>query len=84
VSESGLYVTYALNDRREIVGYLGNETGTHGFLAAVPAPSSLLLLGTSRAFGAAWTRVPRRRADVSKRGEEGNWCAGRHAGIPST
>jgi len=44
--------------------------------AAVPAPSSPLLLGTGLAFGAAWTRIPRRRAldRHVERGEGGQWA----------
>jgi hypothetical protein len=47
-----------------------NATGTHGFLAtptAVPAPSTLLLLGTGLAFGAAWKRIRRRSGLDRKR-----------------
>ena len=52
-----------INATGRIVGDFDDAAGTHGFLAtptAVPAPSTLLLLGTGLAFGAAWNRIRRR------------------------
>jgi len=61
----GALLTQAIgiNNTGQIVGTFRNETGTHGFLATptgVPAPSTLLLLGTGLAFGAVWTRIRKR------------------------
>ena len=61
----GAVLTQAIgiNTTGQIVGAFRNEMGTHGFLATptgVPAPSTLLLLDTGLALGAAWTRIRRR------------------------
>jgi probable HAF family extracellular repeat protein len=55
---------FGINDMGQIVGFFDDATAEHGFLAtpaATPAPSTLLLLGTGLAFGAAWKRIRRRR-----------------------
>jgi probable HAF family extracellular repeat protein len=63
VPGASLTVASGINDAGQIVGAFRDATGLHGFPAtptAVPAPSTLQLLGTGLAFGVAWKRIRRR------------------------
>ena len=60
-------VANGINVTGQIVGTFRDATGPHGFLAtpiAVPAPSTLLLLGTALALGAAGKGIRRRSGHV--------------------
>ena len=76
VPGASLTRTFGINATGQIVGGFTDATGSHGFLAtpvAVPAPSTLLLLGAGLAFGAAWKRIRRRSEAI--RGLSPAFCA---------
>jgi probable HAF family extracellular repeat protein len=72
VPGASLTGAFGINASGQIVGEFFDNAGTHihGFLAApagVPAPSTLLLLGTGLASGAAWARFRRRSGARQRR-----------------
>jgi uncharacterized membrane protein len=65
VPGSSLTSAFGINAKGQIVGLFENATRTHGFLATpVPAPDTLLLVGTGLAFGTAWKRIRKRSGAV--------------------